>query len=337
MEEHRSGSVEGCFKIAALYEFVDLPDLESLRADLTLQTKQWEILGGLIIALEGINGTIAGKPTDMDSFLTNLQEKGHFHNLELKFSYANEQPFFRMRIQIKSEIITMGQPSVNPSQLKGIDVSPKEWNEIISDPQVVVVDTRNDYEIEIGTFQRANNPNTTKFSEFPEYVNTHLDPRLHRKVAMYCTGNLVIITWNPIVTLYLTGGIRCEKASSYMRSLGFETVYQLKGGILKYLEEMPEEDSLFHGECYVFDHRTAVGHGLKPGQSTLCRGCRHPLLPHHLLSPHFRAGVHCDYCVSSITPEKIEGLEERNRQMEISASTNRKHLGFNKLELRNPR
>lgn len=191
MGEHTPSSTAKGYKIAALYEFVHLADLESLYDYLVTQTKQLEILGGLIIAHEGINGTIAGKPDAMDSFLKNLQKMGLFKNLELKFSFADEQPFFRMRIQIKSEIITLGQPSVHPEQLKGIDVFPKDWNQIIADPDVVVIDTRNDYEIEIGTFQRALNPNTAKFSELPDYVSSHLDPRFHRKVAMYCTGNLV--------------------------------------------------------------------------------------------------------------------------------------------------
>jgi UPF0176 protein len=260
-----------------------------------------------------MNGTIAGAPNQINEFIDYLTSYEYFQDgVEIKYSYVNTQPFFRMRLQKKKEIITMGQSIANPIICKGIDVTPQEWNEILlNDPEVVVVDTRNDYEILIGKFKNAIDPNTKKFSEFPEYTLQNLDPSIHRKVAMYCTG-----------------GIRCEKASSYMLSQGFETVYQLKGGILKYLEDIPPEKSLFEGECYVFDHRTAVGHGLSPGESTLCRGCRHPLLPSDVSSPDFKEGVHCSYCLPTLTKERLLAVEERNRQMKLSAIHQKSHLGY---------
>ena len=245
---------------AALYKFVSLPDYKALQAPILAECQKHNIKGTLLLAEEGINGTIAGLPDDIRNVLDYLRQdpvfKHRFADLEHKESYADEHPFYRMKVKLKKEIVTMGVPSVNPNNTVGTYVKPEDWNALISDPDVVVLDTRNDYEVHIGTFKGAVDPKTTTFREFPKFVEQNLDKTKNKKVAMFCTG-----------------GIRCEKASSFMKEQGFEEVYHLQGGILKYLETVPEAQSLWQGECFVFDQRVAVKHGLEVGDYDQCYAC----------------------------------------------------------------
>jgi UPF0176 protein len=234
--------------VAALYQFTSLPDYQELQPKLKELGLKHYLRGTLLLAKEGINGTVAGSREAIDALCDFLKVDGRFDNLEYKESSASAMPFDRFKVRLKKEIVTIGVPSVDPTQQVGTYLNPKEWHELIKDPEVVLIDTRNDYEYEIGTFKDAQNPNIDSFRQFPDYVKKHLDPKKNKKVAMFCTG-----------------GIRCEKASSYMLQEGFHEVYHLKGGILKYLEEMNPEESLWDGKCYVFDHRTALGHGLTEG------------------------------------------------------------------------
>ncbi|MGQ4275101.1 oxygen-dependent tRNA uridine(34) hydroxylase TrhO [Terrihabitans sp. B22-R8] len=237
------------FKVAALYQFVALPDLHDLRTSLHDLCEGLGIKGTLLLAPEGINGTIAGTEASIDRLIVELREgaifAGRLDNLELKFSSASEMPFGRMKVRLKREIVTLKQPGIDPTRRVGTYVEPADWNALIADPDVVVIDTRNAFEVEMGTMEGALDPGTARFSDFPAFVSANLDPQNHPRVAMFCTG-----------------GIRCEKASAYMLSRGFREVYHLKGGILRYLEDVPAEDSLWRGECFVFDERVALGHGL---------------------------------------------------------------------------
>jgi UPF0176 protein len=237
------------YKVAALYQFAALPDFEALRAPLLDLCETQGIRGTLLLSPEGINGTIAGTDEGIEAVIAGLTTGelfgGRLDNLELKFSGASAMPFKRLKIRLKKEIVTLAQPQVDPTRLVGTYVAAKDWNALISDPDVVVVDTRNRFEVKMGTFERALDPETRKFSQFPDFVGRSLDPAVNKKVAMFCTG-----------------GIRCEKASSYLLSQGFAEVFHLKGGILKYLETIPPEESLWQGECFVFDERVALGHGL---------------------------------------------------------------------------
>ena len=310
------GIVEG-YKVAALYQFKALDDPGGFCEHITNECKQRSITGALILAREGINGTIAGRPEQMDQVLALLRD--HFDDMELKFSFVDEEPFHRLRIRVKKEIVTMGLPLVNDEQdlcdlsYRGEYLSGKEWNQLISDPSVKLIDTRNDYEIEIGSFINAIDPNTKSFKEFPKYVEDKipLEENKDRKIAMFCTG-----------------GVRCEKASAFMKSLGYRNIYHLKGGILQYLEDIPEEHNLFKGSCYVFDRRASVGHGLKSGDHIFCFVCRHPLSTHEIKQdPHYKEGVQCRYCKDTVSQKKKEGAANRQHQMEIAKDNGEKHLG----------
>lgn len=273
------------YKLAALYQFIEINEIQKLYDYIEDICNKYHILGSLILANEGINGTIAGKEDDINNMVQLLCEylNNQYNNnndidnnkMEIKFSYTQDKPFHRFKVTIKNEIVTMGCDNIKPSQLKGEYIDVNDWGNLIKDPDVVLIDTRNQYEIEIGTFQGAVDPKTTTFREFPKYVEDNLDPLIHKKIAMFCTG-----------------GIRCEKASSYMKSKGFDHVYHLKGGILKYLEQIDEKDSLWKGECYVFDSRTSVKHKLEQGTYTPCRSCRRPLSPNDLLSSEYEEGIY---------------------------------------------
>lgn len=288
------------FVIAAFYKFVRLPDVADTREPLLSCCRQQGLKGTILLAEEGINGTIAGPRHGIDAVLAFLKAEPRLASLEHKESCIPKIPFNRMKVRLKQEIISLGVPNVDPSEQVGTYVKPGDWNALISDPGVVVVDTRNDYEVSVGTFRGAHNPQTVSFREFPAYVRHHLDPRQHRKIAMFCTG-----------------GIRCEKASSYLLQQGFEAVYHLKGGILKYLEEIPAEESLWQGECFVFDDRIAVIHGLGQGSYEICHGCGNPVSPLEQTSPQYRTGISCPRCFESLTAEKQARLEERKRQLEL--------------------
>ncbi len=302
------------FLTAALYKFVALPNYADLQPTIHAACVAHKIKGTILLAAEGINGTIAGLPADIHAVLdflrTDAAFEGKFSTLEHKESYADEHPFYRMKVKLKKEIVTMGVPSVNPNNTVGTYVKPEDWNALIADPDVMVLDTRNDYEVHIGTFKGAVNPETTTFREFPEYVAHNLDKTKHKKVAMFCTG-----------------GIRCEKASSYMLEQGFEEVYHLQGGILKYLETVPEEQSLWQGECFVFDQRVAVKHGLEVGEFDQCYACRMPLSPKELKSPLYTAGISCPHCYDSLTEEKKKSLTERQKQVILAKQRGESHIG----------
>ncbi len=299
---------------AALYKFVSLPHYKSLQAPILEACISNNIKGTLLLAEEGINGTIAGLPQDIYSLLDFLRSDAIFENcfadLEHKESFASEHPFYRMKVKLKKEIVTLGVPGVSPTKKVGTYVKPEDWNALISDPDVILIDTRNDYEVDIGTFKGAIDPRTTTFREFPECVTEHFDKTKHKKVAMFCTG-----------------GIRCEKASSYMIDQGFEEVYHLQGGILKYLETVPQAESMWEGECFVFDQRVAVKHNLEVGEFDQCYACRHPLSPAEMQSTQYTAGISCPYCYDKLTEEKKASLTERQKQVILAKQRGQMHIG----------
>lgn len=299
---------------AALYKFVSLPDFHALQAPILAECISNNIKGTLLLAEEGINGTVAGSPEGIHNLLqflrTNPLFEGRFADLEHKESFASEHPFYRMKVKLKKEIVTLGVAGVSPTKQVGTYVKPEDWNALISDPEVVLIDTRNDYEVDIGTFKGAIDPKTTTFREFPEYVAKHFDKTKHKKVAMFCTG-----------------GIRCEKASSYMMDQGFEEVYHLQGGILKYLETVPEDKSLWQGECFVFDQRVAVKHNLEVGEFDQCYACRHPLSPAEMQSNQYTAGISCPYCYNTLSTQKRASLTERQKQVILAKKRGEMHIG----------
>lgn len=296
--------------VAALYQFVSLPDYQDLKEPLTEQCLASGIKGTLLLASEGINGTIAGTREGIDQILAYLKSDERLAGLNHKESFHDETPFYRMKVKLKKEIVTMGVEGIDPLQVVGTYVAPKDWNALIADPDVVVVDTRNDYEYELGSFEGAVNPETKSFREFPQYVADNMDAKKHKKVAMFCTG-----------------GIRCEKSTAYMKEQGFEEVYHLHGGILQYLEDVPEKDSLWNGECYVFDNRVSVDHDLNPGTYDLCHGCREPINGEDKASEKFVEGVSCPRCFDSQTEDQRERFLERQKQMELAKLRNQVHIG----------
>jgi len=283
--------------VATLYKFVKLPDAAEKQPLLLSQCRLQGVKGTILLAEEGINGTIAGSREAIDAVLSFLRADPRLVDLEHKESVADAQPFDRMKVRLKSEIVTIGVPEADPNTQVGTYIDPKDWNAVLADPNVTVIDTRNGYEVSIGSFQGAENPQTRSFRQFPEYVRTHLNPAQHKKVALFCTG-----------------GIRCEKASAFMLAQGFEEVYHLKGGILKYLEEIPPDESLWEGECFVFDQRVAVQHGLEAGTYDLCRACGHPLSAADKASLHYEDGISCPYCIDRLTEEKRARQEARREQ-----------------------
>ena len=286
--------------VAAFYKFAKLPDFKQLQAPFLEFCLSLNINGTILLAAEGVNGTVAGSRSSIDSLISFLKAEPRLHDIEHKESFTNELPFDRMKVKLKKEIVPLGVSTVDPNELVGTYVSPEEWNELISDPEVVIVDTRNDYEVDIGTFKGAIDPKTKRFRDFPAFVSATLDPDKHKKVAMFCTG-----------------GIRCEKASSFMLQ-GFKEVFHLKGGILKYLEKIPSDKSLWDGECFVFDQRIAVGNGLIVGDHEQCYACRHPVSPQDRESSKFRLGVSCPYCFDNL-PEKTRARAiERQKQNVLS-------------------
>jgi UPF0176 protein len=297
-----------------MYHFVSIPHFETLREPLLKFCISREIKGTILLADEGINATVAGSEKSIHKLLDYLKNdsifEGNFKNLIHKESWSDKHPFYRMKVKLKKEIVTLGVPGVSPTKVVGTYVKPQDWNAIISDPEVVIIDTRNDYEYTIGTFKNAINPKTNSFREFPEYVKTHFDPKKHKKVAMFCTG-----------------GIRCEKASSYMISEGFNEVYHLEGGILKYLEEVSSQESLWQGECFVFDQRVAIKHGLEVGDYGQCYACRYPLSKVDMESSYYTPGISCPHCYNQHTLEKLESLTERQRQVILAKERGVSHIG----------
>lgn len=297
------------FVVAALYKFATIVAPEELCAKLKDFTKEHDIFGTLLVASEGINGTVAGSRASIDRLKAYLLNDGRFADMEYKESFASTNPFCRMKVKLKKEIVTLGKPEAKPSEIVGTYVSAEQWNILLADPEVMVIDVRNNYEVEIGTFKGAINPKTESFREFPNFVE-NLELNKETKIAMMCTG-----------------GIRCEKASSYMKHIGFSEVYHLKGGILQYLEDIRPEQSQWEGECFVFDNRVSVDHELKVGSYDLCHGCRLPICEADKLSPHFVKGVTCPRCFDKRSEEQKASAKSRQKQIDLAKAQGRKHLG----------
>ncbi len=303
------------FVVAALYKFVSLDDAPQLREHLQNCCDEAGVYGTILLANEGINGTIAAPVPAMETVLTWLQNDRRFNGLSLKFSASDAQPFLRMKVRLKREIVTMGCPKIKPAERTGTYVEPVEWNALISDPDVLVIDTRNSYETAIGMFDGAVDPQTTNFREFPRWASglaKQPDATRPKKLAMYCTG-----------------GIRCEKATALMQDFGFDEVYHLKGGILKYLEEVPAEESKWRGECFVFDGRVAVDHALRTGSYHMCHACRMPLSGADIESDDYQDGVSCPHCKPSLDPQRAARFVERQKQIKLAAKRGETHLGRN--------
>jgi UPF0176 protein len=295
--------------VAALYKFADLPDFVALRERLLELCTIHAIRGSLLLAKEGINGTVAGSRDAIDALRAFLFADNRFNGIEYKESFAEKNPFPRMKVKLKKEIVTLGRPEANPNEIVGTYVNPHEWNQLLNDPKVVVIDVRNDYEVDLGTFTNAINPKTESFREFPDFVSKNLDPEKHQKIAMMCTG-----------------GIRCEKASSYMKKQGFNEVYHLKGGILKYLEETPKSESKWQGECFVFDNRVTVNHDMKPGVYSLCHGCRNPLSPDDMASELYVKGISCPRCNGKRSEKQVASAASRQKQIELAKARGQSHM-----------
>ncbi|MEP1441559.1 MAG: rhodanese-related sulfurtransferase [Hyphomicrobiales bacterium] len=300
--------------VAALYKFTSLPDFEIHQQPLQAVCDAHDVMGTILLASEGINGTISGAREGLDAVLEHIKAQiPGCADLDHKESWADDKPFYRMKVRLKREIVTMGVEGVDPNQAVGQYVDPQDWNDVISDPDVIVIDTRNDYEVSIGTFKGAVDPETTSFREFPTWVRENPELAKTKKVAMFCTG-----------------GIRCEKASSFMLNEGFDTVYHLKGGILKYLEHVPEEKSLWEGECFVFDQRVSVRHGLEVGDYDMCHACRHPIDEEAKASQFYIAGVACPRCHDEQSDEQKRRFADRQKQIELAQMRGEEHLGQKK-------
>jgi UPF0176 protein len=297
--------------IATFYKFADLPEYQDWKRKLIKAGFENDILGTIILAPEGINATIAGSKKNIDTFINLICEDDRFTDITPRTTESPRSTFYRLRIITRPEIVTLGDPSINPNKKVGQYVEPEDWDSLIQDPDVRVIDTRNEYEVAIGTFRGAENPHTQIFSEWPEFVEKNLKPKKKQKIAMFCTG-----------------GIRCEKASSQLLENGFDEVYHLKGGILNYLEKIPAEKSQWNGECFIFDHRVSVTHGLKDGHIQLCFGCRWPVTKEDLDSPKYEPGVSCPHCHDTLDDKKRLSLQERNRQIKLAKERNLSHLGL---------
>lgn len=296
--------------VAALYHFTPFSDLPGIQAALQQVCKARGVQGTLLLAPEGINGTIAGSRAGIDAVLDTIRALPGCAALEHKESHADKPPFLRMRVRLKREIVTLGQPQADPTRQVGTYVAPQSWNDLITSDDVAVIDTRNDYEVAIGSFKGAIDPETRSFREFPQWWEENKERFHNKRIAMFCTG-----------------GIRCEKASSYLLGEGVPEVFHLKGGILKYLEEVPQEQSTWDGECFVFDQRVAVGHGLALGSHTLCHACRRPLSETDRASQDYRPGVMCPHCRDEFSDAERARFEERHRQMQLAHARGTRHLG----------
>ena len=298
--------------VATLYKFVEINDLLSLQDNLYNICEENNIMGTILIADEGINGTISGKHNEIKETISSLTSDDRFSNIEIKYSSTDKQPFHRMKVRLKKEIVTIGLPEINPNKKVGRYVKPEDWNELISDPNVVVIDTRNKYETKIGSFQNALDPETSSFREFPDWVKKFKNSKenSNKKIAMFCTG-----------------GIRCEKASSLMKEEGFEDVYHLQGGILKYLETIDKENSLWNGECFVFDQRVCLTDELEVGSYKMCFACRMPITEEEMQNEKYIEGISCIYCYNKTTKEKKERFGSRQKQILLAKERGEKHLG----------
>lgn len=296
--------------VCALYKFVTLDDYQALREPLLEEMTRLAVKGTILLAQEGLNGTIAGTREGIDGVLAWLNADPRIAGIVYKESFEESNPFYRTKVKLKKEIVTMGVNGIDPKHIVGTYVKPEDWNDLISRDDVVLVDTRNDYEYEVGTFKGAVNPNTKTFRELPQFVAENLDPAKHKKVAMFCTG-----------------GIRCEKSTAYLKEQGFEEVYHLEGGILKYLEDVPEEDTLWEGECFVFDNRITVNHQLEKGQYDACHACRRPISDADKQRAEYEQGVSCHQCVDEYTDKQRHRFRERERQIQLAKQRGEVHIG----------
>ena len=304
-------------RVAALYRFARFKDPASMRGPLLDACVANAIKGTLLLAREGINGTIAGTPDAIDAILAHIRALPDCAGLEVKFSTADTPPFHRMKVRIKREIVTMGEPDIDPLKGTGHYVKPADWNALIDDPDTIVIDTRNDYEVKVGTFAGAIDPQTHSFSEFPDWFRAHRDELSGKRIAMFCTG-----------------GIRCEKSTAFLKSEGIEDVHHLEGGILKYLEQVPAAESRWEGECFVFDQRVAVGHGLEIGTHGLCHACRMPVSSEDRASPFYEEGISCPACHDSRDDAQRAGYAERHRQVVLAEARGQAHVGAVRSEQR---
>ena len=296
--------------ICALYKFTRLDDFEEIQGPLKIFLESLNIRGTLLLAKEGVNGTISGDNDSIMKSLDYLQKDERLVGLEYKFSYSEKPPFKRLKVKLKKEIVTLGVSNIDPIFSSGTYVKPADWNELINDPDVVLIDTRNNYEFEIGSFKGSINPNTETFREFPAYTKNNLEKYRDKKIAMFCTG-----------------GIRCEKSTAYLKSKGFENVFHLQGGILKYLEEVKEDESLWEGECFVFDDRVAVKHNLELGKYDQCHACRFPITDEDKEHPHYEKGASCPRCYGAKNSSQVSRYRERERQVQLAKSRGESHIG----------
>jgi len=296
--------------ICALYKFTRLDDFEEIQDPLKLFLDSLNIRGTLLLAREGVNGTIAGDNDSIMKSLDYLQKDKRLVGLEYKFSYSEKPPFKRLKVKLKKEIVTLGVSNIDPTFSSGTYVKPADWNELINDPDFVLIDTRNNYEFEIGSFKGSINPNTETFRQFPAYTKNNLEKYRDKKIAMFCTG-----------------GIRCEKSTAYLKSKGFENVFHLQGGILKYLEEVKEDESLWEGECFVFDDRVAVKHNLELGKYDQCHACRFPITEEDKEHPHYEKGTSCPRCYGTKNLSQVNRYREREKQVQLAKSRGESHIG----------
>ena len=304
------------YEIVALYKFTNIDEPLNFQKILKKRLSELKIYGTILISNEGINGTISSDSKENLSLALSLIEslKG-LRNLDLKFSQSIKKPFIRLKVKLKKEIVTIGDISINPNEIVGQHIEPKEWNKLINDKDTIIIDTRNQYECSIGTFKNSINPKTEKFSDFPGWLEDQSfsnEVKENKKIAMFCTG-----------------GIRCEKASSLMKREGFKNVFQLKGGILKYFENVPENESLWRGECFVFDERVSLNHDLSEGTYDMCHGCRMPITENEKKSDHYIKGVSCSSCFDKTSDKQKARYSSRQKQVEIAKKRNKRHIGPN--------
>jgi UPF0176 protein len=301
-------------KVAALYRFANFTQPEMLQPQIAAWCAEHGLKGTILVATEGVNGTVAGTEAGIDAVVAHLRTLPGCAELDVKYSHANEMPFYRLKVRLKKEIVTLGVDGIDPKREVGTYVQPEDWNALISDPDTVLIDTRNDYEVAIGTFEGAVDPRTKSFSEFPEWFRAHRDELAagKTKFAMFCTG-----------------GIRCEKSTAFLKAEGVDDVYHLEGGILRYLENIPEAESKWQGECFVFDERVSVKHGLELGEMELCHACRRPISQEDKTSAHFIEGVACPACYAERTDEDRARFAERQKQIALAKKRGKQHIGIN--------
>jgi len=308
------------YSICALYKFTRLDDFEAIQTPLKSFLNSLAIRGTLLLAREGINGTISGSKESLEKALDYLQSDPRLLGLDYKYSYSKKTPFKRLKVKLKKEIVTMGLTEIDPTHSVGTYVKPKDWNELINNPDVVLIDTRNNYEYEIGSFKGAINPNTETFREFPSFTKNSLEKYRNKKIAMFCTG-----------------GIRCEKSTAYLKSEGYENVFHLQGGILKYLEEIGEDESLWEGECFVFDDRVAVKHNLEQGKYDQCHACRFPITEEDIMHPHYEKGASCPRCFGTKNSNQMARYREREKQVQLAKKRGEEHIGDDAIRVKKHR